>query len=563
VNADHRRLGRIRQGQGDIANHVIDEYAAGRLSRRDFLVRGSIVGISLPVLSAVVAACGSSSPSSSPSSSAGKSGATIKVGIIVPTAAINPVTVADQGGLDMLAQTGEYLCLSTQTLALTPVLATSWTPNSTADVWTFKIRQGVKFHDGSPLTADDVVYTYQLQTDPSNASNALSAFGGVLDPSGVVKVDDFTVAFHLEAPNGNFPYLTSSDNYNMIIIPKGYNPASWQSSFIGTGPFVLKSYTAKVGASFTRNESYWGTKALPAATEFTFYADQTPEILALSSGTLDVVGQFAVSGGEQLLAAGAPYNVIRLRSSAHRELSMRCDQAPFTDPRVRQAIALTLDRPAIVQALFKGYADIGNDSPFAPVFPSTNTSIPQRVQDLTKAKSLLAAAGYPNGFTTHLTTEQLLEIPDYAQIVIQSAKAIGVTIGLTVESSAAYYGKATFGNSDWLDATMSLVDYGHRSVPNVFLGAPLQTINAKTGTGSWNAAHFNDAQYDTLTAQYVATPDLSTQRSIAGQIETLLLDQTPVIYGYFYNYLTATAKNTTGAYPTAIGHIFLYNATKS
>jgi len=563
VNADHRRLDRLRAGQGDIGNHVIDEYVAGRLSRRDFLRRGTVVGLSVPLLGAVVAACGSSSPSPSSSSPAGQAGATIKVGIIVPTAAINPLTVADQGGLDMLAQTGEYLCLSTQTLGLKPVLATSWTPNSTADVWTFKIRQGVKFHDGHPLTADDVVYTYQLQTDPTNASNALSNLGGVLSPSGVQKVDDFTVAFHLEAPNGNFPYLTSSDNYNMIIIPKGYDPSSWQSSFIGTGPFVLKSYTAKVGASFTRNESYWGPKALPAATEFTFYADQTPEILALSSGTIDVVGQFAVSGGEQLLAAGAPYNIIRLRSSAHRELSMRCDQAPFTDPRVRQAIALTLDRPAIVQALFKGYADLGNDSPFAPVFPSTNTSVPQRTQNITKAKQLLAAAGHPNGFTTHLTTEQLLEIPSYAQIVAQSAKAIGVTIGLTIESSATYYGKATFGNSDWLDATMSLVDYGHRSVPNVFLGAPLETINAKTGTGSWNAAHFNDPQYDTLVGQYAATVDLSSQRSIAGQIETLLLDQTPVIFGYFYNYLTATAKNTTGAYPTAIGHIFLYNATKS
>jgi peptide/nickel transport system substrate-binding protein len=568
VNADHRRLGQLRAGQGEIENHVIDEYVAGRLSRRDFLRRGTVVGLSAPLLGGILAACGSSG-SSSPSSSsgsggaAGKAGATIKVGIVVPTAAINPLTVADQGGLDMLAQTGEYLCLSTQTLSLKPVLATSWSPNSTADVWTFKIRQGVKFHDGSPLTADDVVYTYQLQTDPKNASNALSNLGGVLSPSGVQKVDDFTVAFHLEAPNGNFPYLTSSDNYNMIILPKGYDPANWQSSFIGTGPFVMKSYTAKVGASFTRNEQYWGTKALPAETQFTFYSDQTPEILALSSGTLDVVGQFAVSGGEQLLASGAPYNIIKLRSSAHRELSMRCDQAPFTDPRVRQAIALTLDRPAIVQALFKGFADIGNDSPFAPVFPSTNTTVPQRTQNIAKAKSLLSAAGHPNGFTTHLTTEQFLEIPSYAQIVAQSAKQIGVTIGLTIESSSAYYGKATFGNSDWLDATMSLVDYGHRSVPNVFLGAPLQTINAKTGTGSWNAAHFNDSQYDSLVSQYVAAADLSTQRSIAGQIETLLLDQTPVIFGYFYNYLTATAKTVTGAYPTAIGHIFLYNATKS
>jgi len=394
VNADHRRLSRLRESQGDVANHVIDEFAAGRMSRRDFIRRGSVVGISLPLLGAVVSACGSTGSSSSPSSSSGKAGATIKVGIVTPTAAINPLTVADQGGLDMLAQTGEYLCLSTQTLVLKPVLAESWSANSTADVWTFKIRQGVKFHNGHALTADDVVYTYQLQSDPKNASNALSNFGGVLTPSGVKKVDDFTVAFHLDAPNGNFPYLTSSDNYNMIIIPKGYNPASWQGSFIGTGPFVLKSYTPKVGASFTRNEQYWGTKAKPAETQFTFYADQTPEILALSNGSIDVVGQFAVAGAEQLLVSGAPYNIIRLNSSAHRELSMRCDQAPFTDARVRQAIALTLDRPAIVKALFKGFADVGNDSPFAPVFPSTNTSVAQRTQNIAKAKSLLAAAGH-------------------------------------------------------------------------------------------------------------------------------------------------------------------------
>ena len=435
-NIDHNRLGRLRQDQGEIANHIIDEFAAGRLSRRDFIRRGTVVGISVPLLGSILAACGSSSSSSaapgtsssSSSAAAGAAGAVIKAGIVTPTGAINPLTVPDQGGLDMLAQTGEYLCLSTQTLTLKPVLATSWSANSTADVWTFKIRQGVKFHNGAALTADDVVYTYKLQTNPKSASNALSAFAGVLTPSGVVKVDDFTVAFHLLAPNGNFPYLTSSDNYNMIIIPNNYNPANWQSSFIGTGPFVLGSYTPKVGATFTRNESYWGTKALPSQTQFTFYDTPSASILALTGGTIDVLGQFAVSGGEALLNGG--YNVIKLKSSAHRELSMRNDQAPFTDPRVRQAIALTLNRPQIVTALFKGYADVGNDSPFAPVFPSTNTSIPQRTQNISQAKSLLAAAGHSSGFSTKLITENFLEIPDYAQIVVQSAAAIGVKINL-------------------------------------------------------------------------------------------------------------------------------------
>jgi peptide/nickel transport system substrate-binding protein len=562
---DQKRLGQLREGQGEIANHIIDEFAAGRLSRRDFIRRGTVVGISVPLLGSILAACGSSGSSSSPSggtsSAAGQPGAVIKAGIVTPTAAINPVTVADQGGLDMLGQTGEYLCLSTQTLTLKPVLATSWTPNSKADVWTFKIRQGVKFHNGQAMTADDVVYTYQLHTNPKGGANALSAFGGVLAPAGVKKVDDFTVEFHLSAPNGNFPYLTSSDNYNMIILPKGYDPAKWETTFLGTGPFKFGSYTPKSGATFTRNDSYWGKKALPASTQFTFYDTQNPMVLALTGGTIDVVGQFAVAGAQELLTGS--YNIIKLKSSAHRQLSMRNDKAPFTDARVRQAMALTLDRPAIVKALFQGFADVGNDSPFAPVYPSTNTSVPQRAQDIAKAKSLLAAAGHGSGFSTQLITENFVEIPQYAQIIAQSAKEIGVNVSLKVESSSQYYGKATFGNSDWLDATMSLVDYGHRGVPNVFLTSPLETYNAKTGTGTWNAAHFANAQYDKLVAQYIAASDLGTQKTLAGQIETLLLAQTPIIFGYFYNYLTATTKGVTGVYPTAVGHIFLYDAAKS
>jgi peptide/nickel transport system substrate-binding protein len=562
VQIRNDRLDRIRAEQSDIGNHVIDEFVAGHINRRGFLRAGALAGISAPVLGAVLAACGSSPAASSQSSSGATGpGATIKVGIVTPAAAINPVTVADQGGLDMLAQTGEYLCLSDQTLTLQPVLATSWSSNSTFDVWTFKIRQGVKFHNGASLTADDVVYTYKLQTNPHGKGAALSAFGGVLTPAGVQKVDDYTVAFHLTAPNGNFPYLTSSDNYNMIILPNKYDPSKWESTFIGTGPFKLQSYTQKLGASFGRNEEYWGTKSIPAATQFTFYDTETPMVLALTSGSLDVVGQFTVTGGPQLLAGG--YNVIKLKSSAHRELSMRCDQAPFTDPRVRQALALSLDRSAIVTALFKGYADVGNDSPFAPVYPSTNTSVPQRTEDIAKAKSLLSAAGHPSGISATLTSEIFQEIPQYAQIIQQSAKAVGINLKLNIEAQPKYYGNYLFGTSDWLDATISLVDYGHRGVPNVFLTAPLQTTNAKTGTGAWNAAHFSNADYDRLSNQYIATGDLSSQRSIAGQIETLLLDQTPIVYGYFYNYLTASAKNVTGAYPTAVGHIFLYNCRKS
>jgi peptide/nickel transport system substrate-binding protein len=560
---DHERLDSLRRGRGPVQEHVIDEFLAGHLSRRDFIRRGTMMGISATALGGILAACGSSSSSPSSSSSApkGKAGATIKAGILVPAAAINPITIADQGGLELIGNVGEWLVFTDQNFNYNPWLATSWSPNADASVWTFKIRQGVKFNDGTPMTVDDVVYSFKTQSDPSSSSNALSVFGGTLIPDGVVKVDDTTVAFHLEHPDAGWVDAVSEDNYNLIIVPNGFDYSNYQKTFPGTGRFMMSSYTPNVGATYVRNPHYWGTAALPAKIEWTFYPDETPMSAALQAGTIDCLDQFSVATSPQLL--NGSYNVISLKAATHRELSMRCDIAPFTSNYVRQAIAYTLDRPAIVAALFKGYAEVGNDSPFAPVFKSTDTSIPQRTQNLKLAKELLAKGGVPRGFSTPLLTETTQEIPHFAEIVKQSAAQIGVDIALTIETPTKYYGSAVFGTSDWLDGEMSLVDYGARAVPNLYLQAPLQTINAKTGAGSWNAAHFNDPTYDTLSNEFIAAVDLSVQRRIAGQIETLLLEQTPIIYAYFYDYLSASQKNVTGTYPTAQGQFFLWNTTKA
>ena len=563
MGVNHSRLDVLRAGHGPIAEHVIDEFVAGRLSRRQFLRRGTMIGLSVPLLGGILAACGSSSSSGAgPSLAAkGKPGATIKAGIGVPAAAINPITIADQGGLDMLGQVAEWLAFCDQHNNYHPWLATSWSANADASVWTFKIRQGVKFNDGTPMTTDDVVYSFKSQCDPKNAANALSVFAGTLAPDGVVKVDDSTVAFHLEQPDGSFIDAVSPNNYNMIIVPNGYNFADYQKSFIGTGRFKMVSYTPNVGATFTRNPHYWGKPALPARTEFTFFSSDPAIAIALQAGSIDCLGQFTVTNSPQLLKGN--FNVIALKASSHRELSMRTDIAPFTSKYVRQAIAYTLDRPATVAALFKGYAEVGNDNPFAPAFKATDTSVPQRTKNLKLAKELLAKGGVPRGFSTPLLTENDQEIPQLAEIVKQAASQIGVNINLTIESTSKYYGKAVFGNSDWLDGKMSLVDYGARAVPNLFLQAPLQSINPKTGQGAWNAARFNNPTYDTLSKQFVAAVDLSTQRRIAGEIQRLLLDETPIIYPYFYDYLSATQKNVTGVYPTAIGHLFLWNAAKT
>ncbi len=232
---------------------------------------------------------------------------------------------------------------------------------------------------------------------------------------------------------------------------------------------------------------------------------------------------------------------------------MRCDTGPFMDKRVRRALALSIDREKLVAGLFRGFAVIGNDSPFAPAFPSTDTSVPQRKQDLRQAKELLEAAGVGKGFKVTLTTERFNEIPDYAILLQNFARPLGIDITLNVEAQDAYYGKAVYGQSDWLDSTLGITDYGQRGVPNVYLRAPLLS------DGTWNGAHFKNPDYDALVTQFGRTSDIGGQRALAGKIETLLLDETPIIFAYFYDYLVVTKKSLVGIPPIA-NRLFLDRA---
>ena len=380
---------------------------------------------------------------------------------------------------------------------------------------------------------------------PTVASNALSVFKGLLSKGGTRKVDDHTVAFHLDAPSGSFPYSVSIDNYNAVILPASYK-GDYEKTFEGTGPFRLESYTPKVGATFVRNDGYWGEKALPDRIEFKFYADVQPRILALQAGDVDVLDAVPLDVS-QVVLGNPDITVLRVASTAHRQLHMRCDMAPFTDKRVRQALALCIDRAKLVDGLCRGMAATGNDSPFAPAFPQTDKSVPQRARDLVKARELLQAAGNGDGFDITLTTLRYSDIPGYAQLFQNFAKEIDVRVSLNIEDQDKYYGKAVFGQSDWLDSPLGITDYAHRSVPNVFLKSPL------VSDGPWNAAHFKSPAYDGMVTAYLKALDIGAQRAAAADIQKLLLDETPVVFSYFPDLLVPVRKNVSGLPQIAAG----------
>jgi peptide/nickel transport system substrate-binding protein len=362
------------------------------------------------------------------------------------------------------------------------------------------------------------------------------------------------VAFHLDTPNGNFPYAVSIDNYNAVILPASYR-GNYESDFSGTGPFRLESYRPRQGATLVRNPAYWGTKAQPQRIEFKFYSDIQPRLIALQAGEVDLLDAIPVVM-TAAIRANPDITILRVRSSNHRQLHMRCDVAPFSDKRVRQALALSLDRKKLVDGLCRGMGVRGNDSPFTPLFPSSDPSVPQRDQNIAQARQLMQAAGLHSGFDVTLTTEAYSDIAEYAQLVQSFAKALDIRIRLKIESQALYYGKAIPGQSDWLDSPLGITDYAHRGVPNTLLSNPLSS------NGPWNAAHFKSAAYDALVLGYAKALDVQAQRSAAHQIQTLLLDETPLIISYFPDLLVPVRNGVTGLVPLAAG-LLLDRVTRS
>ena len=542
---------------GPVENTLLDEAAAGELDRSDFLRRATVLGLSGSVIGSALAWLGEA-PAAFAAPEAGRAGGRIRVGIIPgPTKDLEPHTLADLGGFEAAGIAGEFLTRTTTTLQLRPELAVSWKANKTATVWTFKLRKGVRFQNGKAFGADDVVATYKRLTNPKSGSQAISAFGGVLSPSGVRKVDAHTVAFHLDAPNANFPYLTCETTYQAIILPANYKVGTFTKTPQTTAAFQLTSYTPGVGATYERFDGWWGGMPSLDGVDATFYEEDAAVIAALLGGQIDLVGQLNISSGRAVLK-NPNLTVIPAHGATHRQVPIRTDimDNPFHDWRVRQALALTLDRPAIVRTLFSGFADVGNDSPFAPVYPST-AHVAQRHRNIRRAKQLMAAAGYAKGFSVTLTTEKVGEIPQLAQIIQRSAKQIGINIKLKVLTSSAYFaGSQTgppsgWGTTPWLNAPINITDWGHRPVPNVYLTAALMS------KGAWNAAHYSNKKFDSYARSYVAAVSLKDQRRYSKLMEQTLLHDTPVIFPYFYYYLQAASKRVKGYKGNAIGQTYL------
>jgi peptide/nickel transport system substrate-binding protein len=559
---DFRLFDSVRRQASPVEVELVEAFAQGRISRRAFVARGSVIGLGMPLIGAILAACGSDSkgttggtgttPSGGTTAPGGttaagpiKQGGTLRIVTQTPAGPLDPVAMADLGTYFPVVTAFEYL-VDALGGDVRPMLAETWKPNADGSVWTFNLRQGVKWHDGTPFTSADVVATMDRLAG-SNLKASIAA-------GSTKAIDDFTVEITLLNPDGQFPQQVGAYNPQSVITPKDFVlGTTLDGRPTGTGAFKLTRYDAATGATFDANPDWWNGKPFLDKLELSFSDDLATQVSGLQGGAADAITQFSVLGGDALLN-DSNITVGTIRGAAHREMWMNCREGDFTDVRVRQAVALGIDRPALIETLLKGKADIANDHPIAPIYPFFDSTQPQRARDVDKAKGLLNDAGKA-GLAATMYFPKLQEIPQLAQIVQSQLKEIGMNVTLQQE--------AVVDGEDWCKVYDSktepagcdggkdfgIVDYGLRGVPDVYL------VKAYA-TGEWNSAHYISEPFRAAVKAYQGSLDLDGQKAAIKDIQKIANEDVPYMIPYFYNILYATQKNVTGIVATGLGHFY-------
>jgi peptide/nickel transport system substrate-binding protein len=417
-----------------------------------------------------------------------------------------------------------------------PWLAESWEVNPEATEWTFKVRQGVKFHDGSPLTADDVVYTFRRLLDPKTESPAASELG-TIKPEAFQAADASTVKVKLDSPIVELPSILATKH--AMVVKNGASSDDIRFRPNGTGAFSLKEL--KLGdlkTTFTRHDGYW-REGLPKSACLTVTAITEPisRVAALKSGEADIV---LVVDPATIGTLKEDPNITLTKSAGGSAITMGMfmDVKPFDDPRVRQAMKLVIDRQAIVDTALLGFGTPGNDNPILPNSPDAYRSdVMQR--DVGKAKQLLAEAGHPDGFSVDLHAADLMPgTMAMVQAYQQMASEAGIKINIINEPAGEYW------DTIWLKQSFAVSNWGMRTTP-----AALSVAYRKDS--QWNETHFRLDAYDALLDKAATTLDADARRKLYQEAQRMIAEEGGVIIPMFANIVAATRKGCTGYTPAS------------
>jgi peptide/nickel transport system substrate-binding protein len=408
-----------------------------------------------------------------------------------------------------------------------PDLAESWTASDGARAWTFRLRQGVQFHLGREVAADDVVATIQTILDPKTASPYRGEIGPI---DRVEAVDKHTVRFTLKTPSADFPATMTMPNARIVAREGLGDLKALAAREFGSGPFKLKEFVPGDHLTVERFPGYFrpGLPYLDAVT-LKVFPEPSTELTAFKSKEVDMIWDVSPDLYSQV-ATLPGVDAMSVPGGTFADVIMPSDKPPFSDRRVREALKSTVDRGLMLAAVHGSHGELGNDHPVSSAY-QFHTSLPLRAQDIGRAKALLRDAGYGSGLAFKLFVANSPPIREKIAIVLKEmARPAGFDITVEVMAYDRYLAQV------WNKGVPYVAFYGTRPTADAIL---TKLYHPKEGLdeGRWAPSHSDAIR---LIEQARETVDAERRKQLYAHFQRISRDEGPFVLPFFRSELSGT-----------------------
>lgn len=515
----------------------------GRLSRRDFLRHATLLGLSATAAYSFVGL-------PAPDARAGElpKGGTLRMGLRVQDIS-NPHAIGFNEGATSVRPVCDFLVRTGTDNITRPWLLSGWEVSDDLRSWSLKVREGVNWHSGRPVTGEDVAWNIRHILAPETGSSVVGLMGNYMltevatgevdddgepvmrselwDANAIELVDPMTVRLNLKVPQAAVPEHLFHFPF-FILDPEENGHFGVGSN--GTAPFTLVEHAIGERAVYERvpGEYFMGGGYLDRI-EFTDLGEDSNAVLgALMTGQVD--GLYEISENQAPVAANADHLAIyRATTGATAVTRGKMDQPPFDDPRVMRALRHATDGEAVIARALRGNATLGDHTHVSPIHPEW-VDLGVYEHDVEKAKALLAEAGYPDGLDLefNVKTQPTWEL-DAAQVMVEDWAKAGIRATIQTLPASVFWDR-------WTEYPFSLTAWGHRPLGSMVLGL------AYRSGAPWNEASFSNQEFDRLLTEIEGTVDPEKRKQIMEKLMTIMREEGPIVQPFFMQ--VANAYNT-------------------
>jgi peptide/nickel transport system substrate-binding protein len=510
---DHEAQGRVHPKIKD----VTEQFRNGKMDRREFLRTSTLLGLSAAAAYSIV---GMVDPTIDAAAATPKAGGILKCSMVVQEMA-DPATYSWVEKSNVGRQICEFMTITGPDNVTRPYLAESWTASDDLKTWTFKLQKGVKWHNGDEFNADDIMFNVTRWFDPAVGSSNIGLFASMvttvgegeaakksMTPGAVEKIDSHTVRFNLNSAVLSIP--ENLYNYPTMIVHRGFK-GDLTKEPNGTGPFTLTDFAVGEKAILRRvDQPYWGGEVyLDGIDYYDHGAASAAQLAAVASNQVDMNYEFDIAslGMAESIPGMTVWNA---RTAQTGVMRFRTDKKPFDDIRVRQAIQLCCDPEKYNELVFGGRGDVGEHHHVSPIHPEYY-GLNRMEPDITKAKLLLAEAGYPEGLTVTIDLgntngpwqQQVCEI------LKEQVAAAGINLELNLMPASKYW-------ETWQTAPFGFTAWTHRP-----LGTMVLSLAYRSGV-PWNETAYDNKDFEAALDKAESLVDAEERKAAMKSVEEML-----------------------------------------